>query len=232
MKMSKIPQGFFLVYGLILTNLWVAGYTLFVHYFQSGHEYQFQIKQLESQVEKLQENQKNLLTQLMDFKQTVAEVMPAKSQMIAEKWNPKAISLSENIRRPASIQPVDLSGVYFEKGKRFFNEGKYSLALREFQELSEKFPLSDKFIETQFLTLESSYLTKDYKKVVDLADFLVNHYPENILTGYAMLRLAQVSESNSQFEEALVIYQSVQKSFKDKDLQRQARELEKRIKFE
>lgn len=228
----KIPRSFFLVYCLFLTNLWMLGYASFVRHFQSGQEMKHHIGILKSQVSRSQFEKRVLDHQLLDLQQTVAEVLPNLQTMIAKQWSSRALGLSDRLRKPASIKPVNLSDFYFEKGKKYFSEGKFKSAQKEFLRVQEQFPTSDRVVESTFLILESAFLQKDYKRTVDVAESMVQQFPVNLLTGYALIRLAQVSEINNQFEEAAVLYKIVRENFQDKKLQSQARALEKRIGIE
>lgn len=230
--MTKIPRPLFLVFCLFLTNLLIMAYAGFVRYFQSGYEVKKQVQVLEGELSRSQFEKRVVHNQLLDLQQTIAEVMPSQEKMIASKWAPRALDLSQQLRSPASVKPLNLSRLYFEKGKKFFNEGKYKLAQRQFEALQEQFPTSDRVIESTFLVLESAYLQKDFKKAMELAESMVSQFPESPLTGYGLIRLAQISESNNQFEEAAVLYRLIRTNFADKKLQDQARVLEKRIGIE
>ena len=233
----RIPKSFFLIYCLVLTNLLTAGYAVFIQYFQSGYEIKQQIVNLEKKIERTEFENRVAQNQILDLQQTMAETLPPEKKMIAEQrinsqWKGRAFSLSQQLREPASIKKIDLSGVYFEKGKKLFTQKKYHMAFKEFEALKEKFPLSDRAVESTFLMLESSYLQKDYKKTVDIADYMVTQYPESLLTGYAILRLGLVSEKNSQFEEASALYKIVAEHFRDERLKNQALDYIKRISLE
>lgn len=225
----KIPKSLFLIYCLILTNISVLAYASFVKYFQSGYEIENQIHHLESRLARTQFQKKIVENQLLDLQQTVAEVLPSKKKMVAEGWGTRALHISEQLRLPANLPPLDLTEIIFERGKKLFTQGKFTQAYREFESIREKYPSSDRVVECTFLMLESAYLQKDYKKTADIVDLMVSQYPENRLTGYALLRLAQVSELNAQFEEAAVLYRIVARTYSDEKLKQQAAILENRI---
>ncbi len=218
-----------MIYCLFLTNLWMIGYASFVRYFQSGQELKQHVEILKSQINRVQFEKRVVDHQLLDLQQTVAAVLPSQQSMIAKQWNARAIGLSEQLRRPASLKSVNLSEFYFEKGKKYFSQGKFKSAQKEFVRVQDQFPSSDRVIESTFLILESAYLQRDYKKAVDVAESMVSHFPVSIFTGYALIRLAQISEINNQFEEAATLYKIVRENFQDTKLQGQARALEKRI---
>lgn len=225
----RVPKSLFIIYCLILTNVLAASYATFVEYFQSGYEIKGQIHRLESKIKNLDTQKKVVENRLIDLEQTVAEVLPSQSKMIADRWDTRSVALSQQLRSPASLHPINLSQAVFERGKKYFSQGKYNLAFREFENVREKYPTSDRVVESTFLMLESSFLLKDFKKTADLADFMVTQYPDNPLTGYGLMRLAQVSELNNQFDEAAALYRIVADNFSDQKLKEQAVIFEKRI---
>lgn len=129
------------------------------------------------------------------------------------------------VRAPASEETLDLSGAIYEKGKRYFNGQQYDRAIREFGQLLEKYPLSQHSVEARFFIAESYFLKKDYRSSLGQIDEMVTQYPQHDLTGFILLRMGQISEINSQTEEAAEIYKTVAKNFKNENLKKQARKL-------
>src|SRR5687768_10742857 len=140
----KTTRSVVIIFCLILTNMCMASYALFVEYFQSGYEVKHQILQLKKNLTQAQLQKKIVEHQLLDLEQSVATVLPAKKQMIAERWNTRALHMSDQLRSPASINSLDLTEVLFERGKKFFTQGKFSAAYREFENIRDQFPSSDR----------------------------------------------------------------------------------------
>ena len=173
----RVPKSIFIIFCLILTNVLAASYATFVQYFQSGYEIKSQIHRLEAKVRAIDTEKKVAENRLLDLEQTVAQVLPNQKKMIADRWDFRSVSLSEQLRSPASLHPINLSQAYFERGKKYFSQGKYGMAFREFESVREKYPTSDRVVESTFLMLETSFLLKDFKKTADLADYMVPQYP-------------------------------------------------------
>ena len=200
----------------------MGGYAVLVGHFNGHEEYEMRLASLQKQVEKERFNNSLLTYQLKDFQQTVAQVLPDNKTLQA-KYELK--NLAAVVRAPASADALDLSGALYEKGKRYFNGQEYDRAIREFNKLIETYPLSQHNVEARFFIAESYFLKKDYRSSLGQIDEMVMQYPQHDLTGFILLRMGQISEMNSQTEEAAEIYRTVAKNFTNENLKKQARKL-------
>lgn len=218
----------FLIFSLSLTVGLLAVYSIFVGYFNGHEQYEVRLAQLEKQVEKERFNNTLLAYQIKDFQQTVAQVLPDNKKLQAHY---ELKNLAAAVRAPASDDAIDLSGVLFAKGKRYFNGQEFDKAIREFSQLLEKYPLSAHGVEARFLIAESYYLKKDFRSSLSEIDQMVTQFPQHELTGFILLRMGQISESNNQTEEASEIYKTVAKNFKNEELRKQARKLAQSVEY-
>lgn len=218
----------FLTFCLSLTVAMVTVYALFVGHFNGSQAYEVRLSQLEHQVEKERFNNALLSYQIKDFQQTVAQVLPDNKKLQAHY---EMKNLAAVVRAPASDEAVDLSGVMFAKGKRYFNTSDYDKAIREFSQLINKYPLSAHSVESRFLIAESYFLKKDYRGSLAEIDEMVTQFPQHDLTGFILLRMGQISEMNNQTDEAAEIYKTVAKNFKNEELRKQARKLAQSVEF-
>lgn len=219
----KNQNSLFIAFCLSLTVVLMGAYAAFVGHFNGHEEYELRIAKLQKQVEKEKFNNSLLTYQIQDFQQTVAQVLPDNKTLQA---NYPLKNLAAVVRAPASDEGIDLSGVMYEKGKRFFNQQSYERAIREFSSLIERYPLSAHSVEARFFIAESYFLKKDYRNSLGQIDEMVTQYPQHELTGFILLRMGQISEINNQSAEALEIYKTVSKNFKSPELLQQARKLE------
>jgi TolA-binding protein len=199
-------------------------YATFIGHFNGKKEYELRLTSKQHEIDQ-ERFQKTLLTyQLKDFQQSVAQLMPDEKQLVA-KYDLKTFSSS--LRAPASESALDLSGVLFEKGKGYFNNQQYDRAIKEFNGLLDKYPLSRYSVESQFFVAESYFLKKDFRSSLDRIDDMVTQYPSHDLTGFILLRMGQISEMNNQADEASEIYNTVLKNFQNEILKKQAAQLAK-----
>jgi TolA-binding protein len=224
----KNQNAVFLIFSLSLTVGILTAYASFVGYFNDHEVYEAKVARLEKQVEKERFNNALLTYQIKDFQQSVAQILPDNKQLQA-KYEMK--NLAAVVRATASEDAVDLSGVMFVKGKRYFNGNQYDQAIREFSQLVEKYPLSPHGVEAKFLIAESYFLKKDFRSSLTEIDEMVTQFPQHDLTGFILLRMGQISEINNQGEEAAEIYKTVAKNFKNEELRNQARKLAQSVEF-
>ena len=120
----------------------------------------------------------------------------------------------------------------YEQGLKFMEEKKWDDALLVFEKLLKEFPYSKWVTEAQYYICETEFQVRDFKATADCVSQMVEMFPESELTGFQMMRLAQVHEMNGQVDEASEIYQIIQSQFDEPILKRQSlesiRRLEKR----
>lgn len=222
----KTQNSIFLVFCLCLTLSLVTAFAMFSRHFGSSQGDDIRLTHLQKKLEK--ENfEKDLLTyQLKDFQQSVASSLPGNKQLQAQM---DVKNFASALRTPASETQLDMSGVLFERAKNFFAEKKYDEAIREFQKLTNQYPLSKHNVESRFFLAESFFVKKDYKTSLGLIDEMVALYPDNELTGFILLRMGQISEINNQYEEASEVYRTVEMNFKNDKLKIQAKQLAKNL---
>ncbi len=225
----KNSNSLFVVFCLCLTVGLLAVYVTFLGHFNGRQEFEIKLTSLQKEVDQERLQNSRLSYQIKDFQQSVAQLMPAENKLIA-KYDLKTFSAV--VRSPASDAAIDLSGVLFERGKRYFNNQDYDRAIKEFQNLGERYPLSRHSVESRFFVAESYFLKRDFRSSLTEIDEMVTQYPSHELTGFILLRMGQISEINNQTEEASEIYKTVLKNFKNEILQKQATKLAKNVEFE
>ncbi|MFZ4403995.1 MAG: tetratricopeptide repeat protein [Pseudobdellovibrionaceae bacterium] len=186
-------------------------YNQFNSYFNSDAIFKDEIAALKSQVEN--EKLKNTLIsyQTLDFQQNVAVLLPQSAKVIAK--NDWSKTFSQVLRAPASINAIDTSEILFQRGKSAFAEKDYASATKLFIKLNEDYPLSPYKVHAYFYIVEMSFLKKEYKKATTDIEFMVDLFPEHELSGWALMRLGEISEKNYQYQEAAVIYGLVKDNF-------------------
>lgn len=228
----KVSNSLFLIVCLSITVGLLVAYNEFTDHFNQGKEYRLQVQQLQKSLEKVELKNALLHNQLMDFKQSVAVALPPNSVLRNQVAAYEFMNLAGSLRAPASEAQLDLSGMIFEKGKKLFREQKYEKANREFHKILEEYPLSRYKVESHFFMAEAFFLQKDYKSSLDLIEQMLQQFPDNDLTGYALLRMGQISELNNRLEEASEVYKTIQKNFKNQQLRAQAQKLNESVQVE
>lgn len=223
-KLDMKSRHFFLITCLSIVCGLLWSYSVFLKYFGEHGEDQIRVTSYARQIREERFARDLAEARLRDLGQEVASVLPSDKAAKLARQGYALDNLAMAVREPASI-PLELSGVRLERAKRLFNEKDYKGAASEFEKITRDYPTSPKAIEAYFLLTESAYLQKDEKKVVEVADLLVSQYPDHELTGFALLRLGQINESNHREEEASEIYRAVMRNFHNPQLVEQAKRM-------
>ncbi|MBX2986542.1 MAG: hypothetical protein KF802_01475 [Bdellovibrionaceae bacterium] len=224
----KSRNGFFLVTCLSITAGLLFFYSQFIVYFSENSEDKAISEQYARELREEKFRRTLAETRLRDFSQEVAQILPkdAARQMAKEDYATRNLA---SVLRSAADREIDLSGVLFERGKKFFADKKFKEAAKEFARLTEEYPLSERVVDSYFLQGEAAFLLNDPKACLAISDLMIEQFPDHELTGFLMLRTAQIAEKNGQQEVAGEIYATVQRSFKNPALLEQAKRMAKAL---
>ncbi len=223
-----IPKSIFLIYCLVLTCGLIWSYSLFANYFNQRPEVAYELEQVKEQLAQEKFEQTIMAYRLKDFEQTVSGLLPAEKFLTNEKIVASRNLLSA-IRAPASLPPMDLSSVVYESVKNKFKERKFDDVVEKAKKLIDTYPSSVHVVESYFFMAESYFHKSDLKKCTETIDLMVAQFPDHDLTGFILLRLGQISEMNSQPDEAREIYSLVSQQFNNPTLKNQALVLLKEV---
>lgn len=154
-----------------------------------------------------------------EFQQNVAGLLPD-----AIKKQPYSYSLrniASVVDNPAPIKLEDATSL-FEQGRKLYNEKEFEMASTYFKKIVNFYTDSVHLPESLFMLSESYYQMADYERATDGVEFLVEQFPEHVLTGYALLRLGKIYEKHDRVEDAIMAYALIRDRFQQKDLVEQA----------
>jgi len=214
-------QFFFIITCLTVVMGMVGLYAVLNRHFSMRPDYVATIERLQTELESEKLRSSNLAYQLQDYRQAVALALPKRGDLQ---------ETSDLIRGLASVSQVnsgdakvDFSTALLQKGKNLFQKKDFESALKAFHKLEAEYPLSPLVVDAHYFKVECYYYLRDFKKSLDEIDRMVTLFPLHPLTAYVLLRSGQISEANHQTEEALEIFKTVEKSFPDPEVKKQAR---------
>lgn len=168
---------------------------------------------------------KTLLAQyeLEDYRQNLAGLLPSEV-----KDNLKAAyqmrNLASIVKEPIGENlEIERASSLLVKAKKSFADKNYTDSNQTFRRLIDDYPESVHAVEAYFLLIEGEYQTQDFENCITSIDEMLTLYPENELTGFAMLRLGKIFESQDRIEDAIEIYKAMLKDFKSSKLREQAK---------
>lgn len=217
---------YILTFTLIMTGLWCLAYAHFFKYFSSPDRYQQQIQKLRNELEQNNLQKDLLVDQLIEFKMDVAKILPG-----ILRQSPKG-EKSYPLRSLASLVMAKDESYYKDSkmrrsliaAKDLFANKKYKEAALSLKKFIVDYPFSINIAESFFLLAESYFQMEDYERSLLTIEKMIELFPQDELTGYAMIRMGKIYELQDRPEEAVDIYQTVLQVFPVRGLAAQARQ--------
>lgn len=213
------------VYTLMLTALLLHSYARMQSYFSGPSRYEKYAKQLDREIK--EERLRRMLAEhsLEGFKVEVATLLPEalKNKMDKEEGYPLR-QLASVVTQPRDLKLMNQAAeLSFEQGKSYFRRKNFAAAVAQFTNFIERHSYSVHVTEAYFLMAEAQYQMQEYTECIKTVEKMVQLFPENELTGYALLRMGKIFEINHRPSESIEIYKTVLRSFPYRDLASQAR---------
>lgn len=188
------------------------------------------VDQLKTQVSKLRQSIKSqelknslIRYQFDEFKQEVAAELPQFADKMKKNEDGYPLRNIASIAvAPAFDKKIEKASSLFEKGKKYFREGKFPQSNKLFLGLIERHPESIHVVESYFFLIEGKYQLKELEDCVGFIDSLMSKYPESELTGWSLLRLGKIYEIQERFEDSIDVYKTILGTYQDKELKKQA----------
>jgi TolA-binding protein len=159
---------------------------------------------------------------LADYQQQIATLMPqALKDAKGSKESYPLRQLASVVVDEDKMQIERASGI-LEKAKAEFRDENFEESNRLFTEIIEKYPESVHVVEAHFLLAEGQFQIKEYVQSLGTIEHMIDLYPENELTGFALLRLGRIFEIQDRLEDAADVYRSVLNNFHTDEITKQA----------
>ncbi len=221
----------FLIFSTFLFAGFLQTYTYFRYKFSGVDELKAKVVRMEEEHQKSEMFRQLALYQLSEYQEQVAVLMPEalKGKLDDTRAYPLRNLASVMSAHDAEALQIERASSLMESGKTLFREGKYSESSEIFSRLIRNYPGSVHVIEAHFLLAEGEFQAKDYEATIDTIEAMISLFPDSDLTGFALLRLGKIFESQDRLEDAAEVYKSVLVSFQEAALQSQAKTLLKSV---
>ncbi len=163
-----------------------------------------------------------LADQLAEYRQHVATLIPDAVKAMNEQQAYPLRQLASVASGAGEVIRIERASGLFEKAKTAFRERDYEVSNRLLATLISQYPESVHVAEAHFLLAEGQFQQKDFNAAVNTIEKMIDLFPENELTGFALLRLGHIYEIQDRNEDAADIYKAVLGSFNQPDLVKQA----------
>ncbi len=174
-----------------------------------------------SQVAREQLKKLIALGRVAEFKQDVALLIPdqiknEKNEMQKQKLRDLAsvIPHEKSVEIELSLSPEKL----LEEGKVLIKKREYKNGVTILKKLINTFPDSYHVVEAHYLIIEGFFNQENNVQVIDWVEKMIELFPENRLTGYALLKVGGLYEIDGRKEDAIKIYKIIVSVYKDPNL--------------
>lgn len=208
---------------VILFAAYLQFFSMMRYKFSGINELRSQIAHLKSDLEKERFKSELVRYELQDYRQHVATLVP---QAVKGKENTyegfQIRSLASVVAATAGQVNIERASSIFERAREAFRAQKFEESNRGFEKLTKLYPESVYLVEASFLLAEGYYQVKNYEGCLRVIDEMTVRYPDNELTGFALLRLGKIFESQDRKEDAADVYHAVLRAYGDETLRKQA----------
>lgn len=214
----------------VFTGLIAAFYHFRLH-FSDGDYFRNKAYSLKEQVQRERLQAVLAQYQLEDFKQHVAGLLPAadlKGRSYEEKYPYRNLASIVNASSDEHFERFRAEKI-FALGQKEFDQMNYREAKTHLQRIVDEFPSSVFVVRAHFLIGECLYQLKQKEDLVGHIEKMVSLFPEDELTGFALLRLAEVYLAEDRPEDAADIYELIVKNYRDSALVEKANERRKAL---
>ncbi len=221
-----MPLSLFGSFILVLCVFWSWSFAIFSHHFSGVDHQKHAVHSLKKDQEVAALEIRLLREEMFAYQQQIAALMPqvAPEEFKGAKGYPMRQLASTLPGADSSSLQERLSTAYLARGKTNFRENKIPEAVRVFSDFIVRYPYAPQIGEAYFLLTESYFRVRDYENATKTVQKMVSLFPGNELTGFALIRLGQIFEYERRPEEAAEVYQTVLKSFPQREVASQASE--------
>lgn len=215
----------FLSLCLLMTLLWMQFYAAVRETFNGNSELKSEIHHLRAELKTEKLNADLEAEEFLEFRQHVATLMP---NVLRQKGQGEEgyvfRSLASTISKADSSKlRATIAKTLFEKGKEHYRKKEFAKANRAFKQIVDKFGYTPYVTEAYFLMAEGYYQSDEMEECTHVIQQMIELFPAHELTGFAMVRLGRIYETQNRNEEAVDIYRTVLRSFPQRDVASQAR---------
>lgn len=202
----------------------MAVYFHFDRHFSGIDFLKIQIAELTAQLRAYALREALLEDQFSEYRQEVATLFPENLKSLPTDSHTYPLRRLASVSSRAFQEPlqIDTSRSLFERAKQDFRQKHFESAERKFLKIVQNFPYAVHIAEAYFLLAESQFQLKKETECIGTIGEMMELYPENILTGYSLLRLGVLFEKHERPEDAAEVYKTLQHFFSDVELQQQA----------
>lgn len=197
----------------------------FQNYFSESDSLKIKVESLNHKIKRESVKRALLYHQFSEFRQDVAHLLPDVIKDLEKNQSDYPLrNLASIVYEPTTLNfSLEKASSIMNKGKSVFNEKKFKVSNNYFTQILNDHSDSLYIVEAHFLLAEGQFQLEEYEKCVKTLDAMITLFPENPLTGFALLRLAKIYEKQDRYEDASFVYKTIIKNFEMEKLISQAK---------
>ena len=218
--------GVFTSFCLSFCLIYMGIYAEMREHFNKEDYHRYKMEQAQYERDQTQFALESSLAQLFEMRQEVAALVPelnVKRRRGAEGYPLRRLASVSSGQEMGSLANL-LGGQHFQRSKKLFRQGNYRSAIPSFKQFISDFPYSVHMVEAHYLLSESYFQDGQLGRFVSQVEEMIRQFPEDEVTGFAMIRLGQVFETQDRFQEAVGLYKTMLQSFQQPEVGKRARE--------
>ncbi len=212
----------FVAFCLVLCAAIMSMHVFFKDSFTPEDLLKTRISKLERQRDDAELKSQLVASELAEYQQSVATLIPSAMRSQSEQAAFPLRQLASVAAQGFSVLQIERASGVFENAKAAFRDKDFNRSSQMLNQLVENYPASEHLPEAEFLLAEGRFQLGDYAASVRTIETMVRVFPENELTGYALMRLGKIFEKQNRIEDAGDIYRAVLANFKQPALLQQA----------
>lgn len=218
-------QGPHFAFLMLLAFSIIYSHRLFVDHFTGDHSNKKVVEKLLSDLDEQKTQNQLLAFQFSDFRAEVANILGQEvNPKLPTQANYPLRTLASVVQVPNRDELIKLKAFeLLQNGKANFRAGEHEKAVICFLDFIRDHSYSAYLPEAYFLLNESFFVLNRWEEVIKTTDKMVEIFPENELTGFALLRAGKVYEMQDKPSQAVEIYKTVLKVFPSRSLASQAK---------
>jgi TolA-binding protein len=214
MAKSHVTVLFALGLGVVYTFLFAQAQIAF-----SGvNEAELKVAMMQLRIERQKVRTAMVQMQFDEFRSFVSRVIPQKIPQNSEEAYPLRQLASVLKTSDAYRLKLVKASSLMARGKAHFEAEEYVEANINFKKIIDFYSFSHHLIEAHYLYVEGLFLQSDFERCVEVVRSMIELFPDNELTGHAMLRLGMIFEAERRSTEALEVYNTVLSTFPQRGL--------------
>ncbi len=208
----------------------MQAYSHFRHHFSGAEQLQQQVAQLQHHLKEQKLQTLIALERAEDLRQSVAAVLtPDMMSQLPDHQTQYQARAIASVVQDGELERIENPQRLLARGKELFRRNKFSEAIEVFEQVADDFPASPAAPEALFLAVESQFQLQRKTPMIQVVERMMARYPENDLTGFALLRVSELFITEGRKDDAAEIIETVVINFKNVDLLKQADTFKKRL---